>query len=349
MKLYSKLSKIGFLKNGYTAKFLFIGFLGILLPIIVLFIAAVYVRNYLAPLDLLLITLAIIALGSVIMILILKNLIAPIVTASKALQEYSNNFTVPQLPVEYTDEVGLIFKNIQYLIQTNQRLLSDKNELCNVLTTDLKNQTLQTTALLQLISKESNTNSVNNLVSEAMHSVQRQISFVDTYVELLEQEEVISKQPIRVRKVNVKELLDEVKLKRISLLEAKKITLNFSLKYVRIRLKVSNTLLLEALGHLVDNAIKFAPEGSKIEVSTEKHRGKLVIQIRDYGIGFESREADVIFNKFLPMTDNKEGYIPERGIYLTQQIIERFGGTIVAESDGKNQGSKFIIELKLQR
>lgn len=349
MKLYSKLSKISFLKNSYVAKFLFVGLLGILLPTIGLFIAAVYVRNYLAPLDLFLITLAIIVVGSVVMVMILRNLILPILIASKALQEYTNNFTDPQLPSDHADEVGLILKNIQSLIQTNQKLLADKKELCLVLTTDLRNQNLQTTSLLESITKESTSNSINGLASDAIQSVNKQINFVDTYVHLLEQEDIINKQPIKVRKVNVKELLDEIKLKRHAILEAKNIKLNFSLKYVRIRLKVSNTLLLEALGHLVDNAIKFAPDNSKIEVTTEKHRGKLIFQIRDYGMGFETRDADMVFNKFLSMGENKGGYVPEQGVYLTQQIIQRFGGTIVAESDGINSGAKFIIELKLQR
>lgn len=349
MKLYSKLSKVNFIKSSYTAKFLFVGILGILLPVVVLFLATVYARNYLAPLDLLLITLAIIAVGAFMFILILKNLILPVITASKALQDYTHNLTIPQLPVDYTDEVGMMFKNIQFLMQTNQRLLADKNELCNVLSTDLKNQSLQTATFLESISKESTSGSITNLATNAMQSLSKQISFVDNYVQLLEQEEIINKQPIRVRKVNMKELLEEVKLKRHAVLQAKNIALNFSLKYVRIRLKVSNTLLLEALGHLVDNAIKFAPEGSKIEVSTEKHRGKLIIQIRDYGMGFDSREAEMVFNKFLSIADHQEGYVPERGVYLTQQIIERFGGTIIAESDGKNHGAKFIIEMKLQR
>lgn len=349
MKLYSKLSKISFLKSGYAAKFLFVGLLGILLPVIGLFVAAVYVRSYLAPLDLFLITLAIIVVGSVVMVLILRNLILPIVIASNALQEYTNTLTVPQLPVDYTDEVGLILKNMQALILANQKLVTDKKEFCTVLTTDLKNQTMQTSRLLESISKASTNNSITNLASDALQSVQKQIHFVDTYVQLLEQEELINKQPIRVRKVNVKDLLDDVKLKRNAILQAKNIALTFNLKYVRVRLKVSNTLLLEALGHLVDNAIKFSADSSKIEISTEKHRGKLIIQIRDYGIGFQSQEADVVFDKFLSLNENKGAYVPEQGIYLTQQIIERFGGTIVAESDGINQGAKFIIELKLQR
>lgn len=349
MKLYSKLSKISFLKNRYVAKFLFVAFLGILIPVIVLFLFAIYLKSYLAPLDLFLIILSLTVVGAVIMVTILKNLMLPVLSGSKALLDYTNNLTVPQLPLDYTDEAGLMLKNIQTLIQTNQKLLSDKKELCTVLTTDLRNQTLKTEALIRSIYEESTSITAKKLASDAVLSVNKQIDFVDAYVQILEEEELINKQPIKVRKVNVQELVDEIKAKRVSILDSKNITLTTSLKYSRIRLKVSNTLLLQALGYLVDNAIKDAPENTKIEIKTEKHRGKLIIQIRDYGIGFNTLEADTIFSKFLYFNKSREGYSPITGVYLAGQIIERFGGTIVAESDGKNLGAKYIIELKLQR
>lgn len=348
MKLYSQLSKIIFLKNRYLAKFLFVGILGILLPVILLFVFAVYVQNYLAPLDLFLVILTLIIVGTVIMVLILKSLFSPILKGYDALFEYETTLKVPSLPLDYTDEAGMILKNIQSLVQTNQRLLADKKELCEVLTTDLRNLTLQTEIIINTISEKSTHGEVKTLTSKAIESLHQQLNFVDSYVKILGQEEIINKQPIKVRKVNVQELFDEVKLHRKETLDAKNIQLTFKLKYSRIRLKVSNTLFLQALGYLIDNAVKHAPEDSKIEVTTEKHRGKLVLQIRDYGVGFNARQAEKIFSKFQTV-EAEDGYAPVPGIYLAGQIIERFGGSIVAESDGFNQGARFIIELKLQR
>lgn len=348
MKLYSSLSKISFLKKRYIGKFLFVGFLGILLPVILLFIFVVNVKTYLAPLDLFLIILTLIIVGTVIMVMIVKGLMLPILKAHDALLDYETTLKVPQLPTDFTDEAGVLLKNIQVLILMNQKLLADKKELCDVLTTDLRHQTLNTEMLINAISKESTGGEVKKLASEAIQSVNQQINFVDSYVEILGQEDLINKQPIKIRKVNVQELLDEVKTKRKAILEAKDISLTFNLKYSRIRLKVSNTLLLQAYGYLVDNAIKHAPHGSKIEISTEKFRGKLIFQIKDYGIGFDGRQAEKIFSKF-QHGETEGSYSPTPGVYLTSQIIERFGGTIVAESDGIHQGAKFIIELKLQR
>lgn len=349
MKLYAKLSKISFLKNRYVGKFLFIAFFGILLPVIGLLFLVIYMKIYFAPLDLFLIALALTIVGAVIMTIILKSLMAPVLKASTALLNYGTNLTIPQLPAEYTDEAGAMLKNIQALIQSNHKLLTEKKELCHALTTDLRDQTLHTESIINNIYSQSTNDEVKTNAIKAVQSLKQQINFVDTYVELLVQEELINKQPIKVRKINLQELFEEVTLKRKSQLEAKKIKVNFKITISKIRLKVSNSLLLQAFVYLIDNAIQYAPEDSKIDIYTEKNRGKLLIQITDYGIGFEPAQAEDIFSKFRLLNENKTDYAPGTGVYLASQIIERFGGSIVAYSDGENRGARYSIELKLYR
>ena len=349
MKLYALLSKISFLRNRFVAKFLFMAILGILVPAVIMLFLVIYSRSYFAPLDLFLIALGFMAAGTVLITIILKQLLSPILQAAEALVNYGINLAVPQLPANYTDEAGLILKNIQTLIQSNQKLLTEKKELCHALTTDLRKQTLNTESLITAIYTESTSSELKKKAFDAIDSLQQQIKFVDTYVELLVQEELINKQPIKVRKVNLEELFEEVKLKRKVQLESKKISINFKLTISKVRLKVSNTLLLQALGYIVDNAIKYAPEGTKLDISTEKKRGKLQIQIKDFGIGFDPRQADEMFSKFHLLNQNKAKYDPGAGIYLASQIVERFGGSMVAESDGINRGARFSIELKLYR
>lgn len=349
MKLYAKLSKISFLKNRYVGKFLFIAFLGILLPIIALLFFVIYMKIYFAPLDLFLIALAMTAVGALIMTFILKSLMAPVLKASSALMNYGTNLTVPQLPAEYTDEAGAMLKNIQTLIQSNHKLITEKKELCHALTTDLRDQTLHTESIINTIFSQSTNDEVKKNAVMAVQSLKQQINFVDTYVELLVQEELINKQPIKVRKVNLQELFEEAALKRKAQLEDKNITLNYRITVSKMRLKVSNTLLLQALGYLIENAIKYAPEGTKIDLYSEKNRGKLLIQITDHGIGFEPGESEDLFSKFRLLNASKLDYAPGTGVYLASQIIERFGGTLTATSDGKNRGVRYSIELKMYR
>jgi hypothetical protein len=84
MELYSKLSKIGFLKNNYAFKFLFIAFLGIHIPLIGVICFVLFFEHSLSPNTLILAVLAFTLLAAFCTLLVLKKLINPIVLASKA-------------------------------------------------------------------------------------------------------------------------------------------------------------------------------------------------------------------------------------------------------------------------
>jgi K+-sensing histidine kinase KdpD len=160
---------------------------------------------------------------------------------------------------------------------------------------------------------------------------------------------LINKQPIKIKTINLQELFEEVKQKRKIALEVKNVKINFKIAVSKIRLKGSKTLFLQAFGYLIDHAIKCAPENSEIDILTEKNRGKLLIQVKDAGIGYENLLSEQFFNKLNLFKENQASYASSTGIYLTGQIIERFGGSISAESKGINRGTLFLIELKLYR
>jgi signal transduction histidine kinase len=349
MKIYSKLSKIGFLKDRYTAKFVFVAVLSIFIPVILFCFVLFFVGSYLTPLFLFFIAMALLILGIVSIVLVIKSLMLPVIKASEALQAYDKKYIATPLPDNYTDEAGLLLKNIAALMRINQKLVTDKKDLCTLLINYLKVQTLESTVLVNSIYEKSTSHEIGTLASDATASLKGQINFIDTFVELLVQEELINKQPIKIRTINLQELFEEVKQKRKIALEVKNIKINFKIAVSKTRLKGSKTLFLQAFGYLIDHAIKCAPENSEIDILTEKNRGKLLIQVKDAGIGYENLLSEQFFSKLNLFKENQASYASSTGIYLTGQIIERFGGSISAESKGINRGTLFLIELKLYR
>lgn len=347
MKLYSQLSKIAFLKNRYVAKFLFVAFLGIHIPLIGLVFFVVYLEHHLSPMNVFLITLVLTLFATVITLIILKNLMIPVMKGSKALLEYRNNLTIPQLPTEYTDEAGVMMRNIQATILTNQKLLAEKKELFKLLTENLHSQTIQSEGLISNIISESTNDKVSDIAKDALQSVHQQLHFVDAFIHLLNEEALINKEQVKLRKINLKMILEEVKVNYKANLEAKNVTINYSGSISDVRLKINLKLLHKVFSFLLDNAIKYSSTNAIIEVTAEKVRGRLMLYIKDNGIGFEPDQAEKIFTKFRSKNGNTEEYIPGIGLYLTRQIVERFGGKINAESRGLNKGATFCVELKL--
>jgi len=106
--------------------------------------------------------------------------------------------------------------------------------------------------------------------------------------------------------------------------------------------------LRRALFNLVQNAIKYSPNGGEVLVVGEvAPPGRVLVRVIDPGIGIPPGEQERIFDRFhradtrLSRTTAGVGL----GLYITRSIIEGHGGRIWAESPGPNRGSVFTILL----
>ena len=103
----------------------------------------------------------------------------------------------------------------------------------------------------------------------------------------------------------------------------------------------------EAIINVLDNAIKYSPEHSKITIRLQKRTGFVRIEIEDQGIGIPQSEYHKIFQRFYrgtaPEVREKSG--TGIGLYLSRQIIEQHGGTITVASGKVRKGSTFLIQL----
>jgi K+-sensing histidine kinase KdpD len=105
--------------------------------------------------------------------------------------------------------------------------------------------------------------------------------------------------------------------------------------------------LRQALGNLVDNAIKYSPSGGTITLGGRVERDHVVLFVRDEGIGIEGDEHTRVFERFhrvdtrLSRTTQGVGL----GLYICRVIVEAHGGQIWVESAGSGHGSTFYVRL----
>jgi light-regulated signal transduction histidine kinase (bacteriophytochrome) len=105
------------------------------------------------------------------------------------------------------------------------------------------------------------------------------------------------------------------------------------------------TQLSQVLQNLVSNAIKFRGlEPPRVEVAAREGAREWTISIKDNGIGIAPKYQDKLFQMFQRL--HTKGEYPGTGIGLaiSKRIVERHGGRIWFESDGKN-GSTFYFTI----
>ena len=102
----------------------------------------------------------------------------------------------------------------------------------------------------------------------------------------------------------------------------------------------------EAFGNVLDNAVKYAPAGSRIRIQVSEMVSFVMVEIEDEGPGIPEKERGKIFQRFYrgEQKNVQETEGSGVGLYLTRQILERQKGTVFVKP-GRNGGSKFVMTL----
>lgn len=104
--------------------------------------------------------------------------------------------------------------------------------------------------------------------------------------------------------------------------------------------------LREILDNLIENAIKYTPDGGEIWVNARGDGDKVLINVTDTGIGVSPEDAGHIFQKFYRVDNSQTRQIGGTGLglYLVKQRVEAMGGRVWVESSF-GDGSTFFVSL----
>ena len=103
---------------------------------------------------------------------------------------------------------------------------------------------------------------------------------------------------------------------------------------------------LEALINVLDNAVKYSPEGGKIEVNISETEMYAAIHVIDEGQGITEEDATKIFGRFFRGSEVEQDDGVGIGLYLTREILSKEDGYIKVVSNDKRQGGEFILYLR---
>ena len=120
---------------------------------------------------------------------------------------------------------------------------------------------------------------------------------------------------------------------------------------IKAEINADKRRIEQVLINLINNAVKYSPNGDKVEINIEKVVDKNVnISIKDYGIGINKNDQKKIFKRFYVSEENRENrfFGLGLGLFISSEIIKRHKGEINVEST-KGKGSTFTISLPLAK
>ena len=111
---------------------------------------------------------------------------------------------------------------------------------------------------------------------------------------------------------------------------------------------VDQNLVEQALGHVIENAMKYSPPGSPIRIAGRIEDGKLAVTVADRGAGITAEEPGRLGERFFrgdraSATTTGSGL----GLWIAKAFLHANGGSLDADSDGADRGSTVILRLPI--
>lgn len=110
----------------------------------------------------------------------------------------------------------------------------------------------------------------------------------------------------------------------------------------------------EVFENLVSNAVKYSPSGKRILIqcrkqTTPENRTQVQVAVKDEGQGLTEADKEKLFGRFQRLSARPTGGESSTGLGLSivKQLVELHGGKVWAESEGKDRGTTFFVELPL--
>ena len=123
-------------------------------------------------------------------------------------------------------------------------------------------------------------------------------------------------------------------------IDKKHLTLRTDFAAENVSLEADPARLQQIFWNLIKNAVKFTPEGGRLEIRTENSNGQLCVQVSDTGMGIDAETLPKIFNAFEQGDRMQLGGLG-LGLAISKALVETHSGKLIAESPGKNQGATF--------
>ncbi len=251
-----------------------------------------------------------------------------------------------------SSDIGELLKIEKELREKNESLISisaSKDKFLSVISHDLRGPIHSFASLTDFISKEMWTLPFKEL-EEGLRKLNHSAVNISSLLENLLswsrlQQGQVSVEP---KLINLGVLLSEAANTMNDQATLKNIEFVFHQVDPNARIVADENMMQTVLRNLLSNAIKFSPKGSKIVLSCVNNLSKVILEVKDYGIGMDELQLQNLFSSV--NKGNKKGTEGEPssglGLILVKEFVELNGGSIEVRSM-KNEGSTFGVHFPL--
>jgi signal transduction histidine kinase len=270
----------------------------------------------------------------------------------KALMKFVQRITTGQLDqkvkVVGKDEIAELGNAFNHMAEQLQRVEQSRQEFVSNVSHELKTPLSSIKVLTESLIFEENVpvEMYQEFFQDINSEVDRLNNIISDLLTLvrLDQREI----PMNITSVDLNEMSQNILKRLIPLAKRKEIKLIYE-SHKDITAEIDEVKFTLALSNLIENAIKYTPNGGEVKVIIQSDVQDAFITVQDTGIGIAKQEQSKIFERFYrtDKTRNRETGGTGLGLAITYKTVVMHNGSIQVESE-EGEGSTFIIQVPLR-
>jgi len=249
-----------------------------------------------------------------------------------------------RMPVTGNDEFSVLATNMNAMLDKMEKLFQGIRQVSDNIAHDLRSPLTRLRADVEVTLQENDPQLYRLTLERVLTELQNMQEIFQSLLSLGQAEAGSLK--IRKKPLDLSQLLEDIVELYGPLSEDKGQAFDANID-ARIEIEGDRQLLAQALSNLLDNAVKYVPEGGQIVLSAVFKDDKAVIRLDDSGPGIPQDMRRKVFDRFVRVDPSRTLPGTGLGLSLVKAFIELHQGNITL-SDSKLGGTSFIIVLPVK-